>query len=92
MSKLVAVEMDTPCPCILLVVKGKTPCTSILVAVERDTPVHSAGCGNEYTLYVSTTGALQVHTAGVGGTERDIQCMSKLQVVERDKPCNLASP
>jgi hypothetical protein len=54
--------------------------------------IHSAGCENEYTLYVSTTGALQVHTAGVGGTERDIQCKFKLQVVEKDTPCNLASP
>jgi hypothetical protein len=61
---LLAVEMDTPCTSILQVVKGKTPCTSILLAVERDTSCHSAGCGNGYTLYISTTGGGKGQTAG----------------------------
>jgi hypothetical protein len=54
--------------------------------------VHTASDGMGYTLHINTAhmverGILHVHTAGVGGGERDIHCMSKLQVVESETPC-----
>jgi hypothetical protein len=59
---------------------------------ERADTLHIHGCGKGYTpLHVRTAGGgkeytLHVHTGGVDGSERDIQCTSKLQVVESDTP------
>ncbi len=81
MSILIAVEMNTPCMSILLMLVvveeipssrpnfSDTPCTTI--------DVHNAGGRRGDTLHVDIAGCgngytLHVHTAGVGGGRTDI--------------------